>query len=65
MNRDRLALAFAFVLTALYAAAMLAALNGRADAWSQRINPAALHVIGGLVVLAIVANLARKETPKP
>lgn len=65
MNRDRLALALAFVLTLLYAGAMAAALTGRAAEWSERINPAALHVLGGVVVVAIVLNLARGERVKP
>lgn len=67
MKRDRLALALAFVLTALYAGAMFASLKdptAQTD-WSDRLNPAALHVLGGLVVVGIVLNLARKETPKP
>ena len=65
MMRERLALGFGFVLTALYAGAMFASLNGRAEAWSQQLNHYAVHVLGGLVVLVIVVNLARRESPKP
>ncbi len=65
MNRERLALALAFVLTTLYAGAMAAALTGRATEWSDALNSAALHVLGGLVVVVIVVNRARRETPKP
>lgn len=65
MTRDRLAIAFAFVLTALYGGAMAASLSDRATVWNEQLNPAALHVLGGVVVVAILLNLARKETPKP
>lgn len=65
MNRERFALGFAAVLTVLYAGAMVASLTGRAQDWSNRLNPAALHLIGAIAVVAIVVNLSRRETPKP
>lgn len=71
MNRDRLALGLALILTVLYAGAMAAALltkpsgESYAKDWSARINPAALHILGGVVVVAIVLNLARGQRVKP
>ena len=67
MNRDRLGIVFGVVLTILYAGAMAASLGGAESQlrWAERINPDALHVLGGGFVLAVILNLVRGENAKP
>lgn len=58
MERDRIGIGIAFVLTALWAGSLAAALTGRASEWSERLTGTpVLAILGTVLVLGIAANL--------
>lgn len=49
------------VLTLLWLGSVVASLQGRAELWSRAFSPIGLHVLAALLVLAILANLLRRN----